>query len=279
MSTEESSQIYIELLDKTIELHKKWFTFINDINNDTINNETQTIILTNQQNNDRINNSIQIKQEFDDDETEAQDDTLDEYINTIQTIISNNEIQTITSTNNQPNNELELNDCINNSMQIKQEFDDEETEDEYINILQNNEEDKQINDCHITNNENTNNSNHQLYECSHCKERLESMRFFVNHNLIEHNDEKPWKCNKCNVSYKSSTGLTGHNNRVHSVKFKCKYCHKTFGHDSILKQHERMHTNEKPFHCHYNNCDKTFKRNVDRRNHINDVHQCKKCGD
>eukprot|EP01084_Bolivina_argentea_P118129 209656_1 len=182
MSTEESSQIYIELLDKTIELHKKWFTFINDINNDTINNETQTIILTNQQNNDRINNSIQIKQEFDDEETETQD----KHINTIQ----NNKKKT------------------------------------------------------------------------------------TNDNLIEHNDKKPWKCNKCNhVSYKTSQELTRHNNRIHSVKFKCKYCDKTWGSDRQLKRHEKVHTNERPFDCHYNNCNKAFKRNSTLIQHINEVHK------
>lgn len=49
--------------------------------------------------------------------------------------------------------------------------------------------------------------------------------------------------------------------------FLCSWCPVSFSNNGQLRNHERIHTGERPFRCEYSNCDKTFTRNEELTRH------------
>lgn len=58
--------------------------------------------------------------------------------------------------------------------------------------------------------------------------------------------------------------------RKSSMKWKCNWCGAAFGFPSHLRNHERKHTDERPFKCHV--CERTFKQNNHFRHHLSSIH-------
>lgn len=82
------------------------------------------------------------------------------------------------------------------------------------------------------------------YDCILCKKTFESHAFLLVH-LMEHNKNKPFKCDECNQEYLVETLLDAHKRKYHpSVEYnfsegqyKCVYCVLTFFNEEELMKH------------------------------------------
>jgi len=120
------------------------------------------------------------------------------------------------------------------------------------------------------------------FECTVCGRRFMRARYLVEHSRT-HSGEKPYKCHMCDKAF-SQCGSRNVHMRVHAGPYnssqsnksfsqvsdvkkhisreetnkrscRCPYCRKLFKTNSLLKQHVRVHTGEKPFSCrHCSDC-------------------------
>lgn len=98
--------------------------------------------------------------------------------------------------------------------------------------------------------------------------------------------EKVKKTHKCPVEgcdYVASSYSTMyvHKRSKHAPKLTCEICDKSFAFANLLREHEKLHTGEKPYQCEW--CDKSFRRLFSYKEHIA-VHEgatsydCQVCG-
>ena len=96
------------------------------------------------------------------------------------------------------------------------------------------------------------------YECHSCDKTFNKGNSCALH-LVSHNDERPHSCAKCGKSFKIAASLSIH--KKHCGKppqvHQCRFCDRQFKCQSQCAEHERTHTNERPFQCQF--CEKRFK--------------------
>ncbi|CAJ0922624.1 unnamed protein product [Ranitomeya imitator] len=79
----------------------------------------------------------------------------------------------------------------------------------------------------------------------------------VFHSRMHHGEEKPYKCDMCNLQFATSSNLKIHVRKHSGEKpYVCDRCGQRFAQASTLTYHVRRHTGEKPYVC--DTCGKAF---------------------
>ncbi|XP_069461381.1 zinc finger protein 501-like isoform X2 [Ambystoma mexicanum] len=139
---------------------------------------------------------------------------------------------------------------------------------------------------------------HRSYMCPECGELYSDLAAFVVHQRVhtdsardserlkrqssEGVEEKPYKCNECEKSFRQNSGLLKHQrNHTGEKPYKCNHCGKSFARSSSLSLHKRIHTGEKPYHCTV--CEKSFSQSSSlikhQRTHTGErPYPCMYCG-
>ncbi|XP_076051040.1 uncharacterized protein LOC143031285 isoform X3 [Oratosquilla oratoria] len=86
-------------------------------------------------------------------------------------------------------------------------------------------------------------------------------------NRKEQEEEKPYKCNMCSLSFSKLRNLDRHvRNHTSEKTHKCSLCVASFTRPGDLKRHIRTHTGEKPYNCTL--CDASFSQSGNLKKHI-----------
>lgn len=128
------------------------------------------------------------------------------------------------------------------------------------------------------------------YQCWACDKRFSCHSQMKNHEVV-HSDEKPFVCEVCNRGFRRKYDMKRHvqlihkmqateesrtytprqaNNNPNQTSFDCTVCQKQFSCLSHLRNHEVVHSEERPFKCAF--CDKAFRRKYDKNRHVALVH-------
>ncbi|RXM97184.1 Zinc finger protein 208 [Acipenser ruthenus] len=94
-------------------------------------------------------------------------------------------------------------------------------------------------------------------------------------------DDRPFRCDVCQRTYRHAGSLLNHKNTHKTGSFECVVCQKIFSNPMAMKNHLRIHTQKKPYPC--PECGKAFRLSSALQNHqklhFGDVpHRCQGCG-
>ena len=100
----------------------------------------------------------------------------------------------------------------------------------------------------------------KVFPCGHCKDVFLDESSYESHVKARHIKEgiADFKCEDCDISFKSKTLLRKHYELKHKKKFSCYKCNKCFEAEDLLKKHiEKDHLNGgKSYKC--DTCSKIF---------------------
>ncbi|KAM9318610.1 uncharacterized protein KZ484_022849 [Pholidichthys leucotaenia] len=105
--------------------------------------------------------------------------------------------------------------------------------------------------------------------CQHCGKCF-TQRGNLESHLRIHSGEKPFPCPECDQTFSQKQDLRRHMFAHSGGGFLCSYCGKSLRDPHSLKSHERLHTGEKPHHCHL--CGKGYTLATKLRRHIKSAH-------
>ncbi|XP_062544311.1 zinc finger protein 267-like [Armigeres subalbatus] len=98
------------------------------------------------------------------------------------------------------------------------------------------------------------------FKCSDCSALFRLKSSLSSHWKKNHSGLK-FICEHCGISFKSKHDMLIHELYLHSTErpFACDLCEKRFHRKYDLANHRRSHTNEKPYKCCHEGCDKAYK--------------------
>ena len=103
--------------------------------------------------------------------------------------------------------------------------------------------------------------------CEICGKQFRLLTSLWSHKQI-HFGEKDFKCDLCNKSFRTKSGVINHITEVHLDirKFPCSVCNKSFHTKIKMKKHTLCHSTERPLVC--KTCGKTFRQKHIFKSHL-----------
>ena len=126
------------------------------------------------------------------------------------------------------------------------------------------------------------------YICGWVSKNCKRRPSLIKHMSSKHSTEKPFKCGRCSLTFKSKTNLQRHEIMHASVRrFLCQYCAESFQQKASLMCHmckhhaDKLHSdpNSRQVSCRF--CSEKFYRYSEVQSHIRAQHQsafCERCG-
>lgn len=144
------------------------------------------------------------------------------------------------------------------------------------------------------------------WKCPLCPSAFIDRRDLVTHDKHVHQNLRPWICEHCHSAYKTKQGLQIHQksyptgncitmkrfsgrgaNRIEigeggtplppkeppEKPFECPECKKRFAKKSRMEWHLKLHSDNRPFPCTMEGCDKAFTQKQTLRTHLKQYHQ------
>ncbi|XP_071796844.1 uncharacterized protein [Asterias amurensis] len=129
--------------------------------------------------------------------------------------------------------------------------------------------------------------------CTVCSQTFLTLSELQKHEQV-HSKANAYDCDTCDEVFQTKSALFNHQSQMHPIAPEdpvevngnntnktCRYCGKAYKSLTQVREHERVHTNEKPFAC--VKCGKAFNRGCSLRNHLklhsrNKTYPCVKCG-
>ncbi|XP_030041723.1 zinc finger and BTB domain-containing protein 40-like [Microcaecilia unicolor] len=122
-----------------------------------------------------------------------------------------------------------------------------------------------------------------LVTCDICGKEFAHPSGMQYHKRTEHFDEKPFSCSDCGAKFAANSTLKNHQ-RLHTGErpYVCKHCHMTFTQAAALAYHtKKKHSEGKMYVCQY--CDAVFAQSIELTRHVrthtgDKPYVCRECG-